>query len=226
MYEYRLHYIKRDALRYISHLDLMRAFERALRRAELPVAHTEGFHPHPKLGLGPAMPLGVESMAEYLDMTLLKEFPVRELEQRLNQALPPELSVRTVVPITQRVKPLTAVINRATYTYDEIIGGNLESLTHIMEELWEKPELWVARRAKDGGEKQVDIRPLWHSWKVAVEAEGVVIEAEFEIGSGGTVRPDELVRFLPEGIEIGRITRNGLWIVNEKGRFLPTDLVG
>lgn len=224
MPNYRLRYDKRGALRYISHLDLMRAFERAFRRAKLPVAYTEGFHPHPRVGLGPALPLGVESTAEYMDLTLNEALDPSALLSCLNLALPAELHVERVKLISANAKPLTAVINRATYTYDDILGANLQTLSAIVGELWERPELLVNRRAKDKGEKQVNIRPLWHDWKVEGDDGRPLIVTEYEMGNNGSVRPDELLKFFPQDITVGSISRTGLWILNDHGKILPDDL--
>ncbi|HEX2954476.1 MAG TPA: TIGR03936 family radical SAM-associated protein [Bacillota bacterium] len=226
MPDYRIRYEKRGALRYISHLDLMRTFERAFRRAELPVAFTEGFHPHPRVGLGPALPLGVESTAEYLDLSLTGDIDPMSLQSRLNQSLPPNLHVTQVKLIHIKAKPLTAVINRATYLYDEITGSEGLALEEIMQELWERNELWVNRRTKEKIEKKINIRPLWHGWKVEEGKDGLSIVVEFEISNNGSVRPDEFLNFLPETIYVGRVSRTGLWIQNDLGRFLPDDLVG
>jgi radical SAM-linked protein len=226
MSDYRLRYEKRGPLRYISHLDIMRAFERAFRRASLPIAYTEGFHPHPQVGLGPALTLGIESTAEYMDLSLTEDMEPQQLSDRLNQALPPELHVDEVKMMRIKAKPLTAVINRATYMYDEVLGADRQALEGLLQKLWNGNELWVTRRSKGKGEKEVNIRPLWYDWQVQGDDLHPAIQMEFAIGNQGNVRPDEILKFFPENIIVGHIARTGLWVVNEHGRFLPSDFTG
>ncbi len=87
-------FTKTGAMRYISHLDLMRLFTRALRRADLPVKITEGFNPHPKVSLKKALKLGVESENEEA-LIILKEFiNPKEFQQRLEEQLPEGITIK------------------------------------------------------------------------------------------------------------------------------------
>ncbi|MFN8389475.1 MAG: TIGR03960 family B12-binding radical SAM protein [Bdellovibrionota bacterium] len=93
----RLRYEKMDRARYIGHLELVSMFHRAARRAEIPLAFTQGFHPLPKLAFGPPLQLGVGSRAEYVDMYLIAEMSQRECMERLNGALPPGIQVQNAI---------------------------------------------------------------------------------------------------------------------------------
>lgn len=93
---YRLRFSKREALRFISHHDLMRVFELALRRSGLKVAHTQGFNPHPKVSFALALPLGVESLDEIVDIDFEHEAepPAPEtIVQQLGKVMPPGLTL-------------------------------------------------------------------------------------------------------------------------------------
>ena len=93
----RLHYAKRGRLRFSSHRDFQRAFERALRRAGVPIAYSAGFSPHPKVSYAGAAPTGVASEAEYLEIALSLEQDPDEVRAALDAALPPGLDVIEVV---------------------------------------------------------------------------------------------------------------------------------
>ncbi len=82
----RIKYAKKSENRFTSHLDLVRIFDRTLRRAGIPVAYSQGFHPHPKISFGHPLPLGLKSIAEYADFTLSQPFP--EIENTLSKELP------------------------------------------------------------------------------------------------------------------------------------------
>ncbi|HZC71085.1 MAG TPA: TIGR03936 family radical SAM-associated protein [Jatrophihabitans sp.] len=94
----RIRYAKRGRLRFTSHRDFARAFERALRRAEVPMAYSAGFTPHPKISYVGAAPTGVASEAEYLEIGLVREVDVAELRAALDAALPAGLDIVEAVP--------------------------------------------------------------------------------------------------------------------------------
>ena len=84
----RIKYGKTEAGKFISHLDLSRAWERAFRRAQIPVAYSQGFNPHPKISFGSALAVGVTSSGEYLDVSLKKIIPLKEIKGELSKYLP------------------------------------------------------------------------------------------------------------------------------------------
>ncbi len=83
-------------MRYISHLDLMRLFQRALRRAEIPLKMSEGFSPHPKLSIKRALKLGIESEHEEASVVLQKEVACQEFLKRLQEQLPEGIELKHV----------------------------------------------------------------------------------------------------------------------------------
>ena len=89
----RIRYAKRGRLRFTSHRDFARAFERALRRSGIPIAYSSGFSPHPKISYMGAAPTGMASEAEYLEIGLQAEMDVAEVGQRLDAALPEGLDI-------------------------------------------------------------------------------------------------------------------------------------
>ena len=95
----RVHYTKRGRLRYSSHRDFQRAFERALRRAAVPMAYSAGFSPHPKVSYAGAAPTGVASEAEYLELGLAERCDPQRLRAALDASLPPDLDVLEVVEV-------------------------------------------------------------------------------------------------------------------------------
>jgi radical SAM-linked protein len=89
-------YAKRGKMRFASHLDVARAFERSVRRAGLPIAYSSGFTPHPKISYAGGAPTGVASEAEYLSLTLTSRIEADAVQERLNAALPDGIDVITV----------------------------------------------------------------------------------------------------------------------------------
>lgn len=95
----RVHYTKRGRLRFSSHRDFQRAFERALRRAAVPMAYSAGFSPHPKVSYAGAAPTGTASEAEYLEIALAERCDPERLRAELDRSLPPDLDVLEVVEV-------------------------------------------------------------------------------------------------------------------------------
>lgn len=94
MYKIRFSFSKRGAMRYISHLDLMRLFMRAMRRADLPLKMTEGFSPHPKLSIKRALKLGLESDNEEASIVLREFIKPEEFSERLQRQLPEGIEIK------------------------------------------------------------------------------------------------------------------------------------
>src|SRR5690242_17927100 len=93
----RLRYAKRGRLRFASHRDFQRALERALRRADVPMAYSAGFHPHPKISFANAAPTGTASEAEYVEISLAERCRPEAVRAALDSSLPPGLDVLRVV---------------------------------------------------------------------------------------------------------------------------------
>src|SRR5262249_47055140 len=111
---FRLRFAKGQEMRFTSHLDLMRSWERALRRADLPLAFTQGRRPHLKMSFGPPLPLGHRSRAEYFDLDFARP-PAVDLQHRLNARLPPGLEVLDYRPILFKAPSLMSLLEGASY---------------------------------------------------------------------------------------------------------------
>src|SRR5512138_2788102 len=111
----RITFAKQDALRYTGHLDLHKLWERAARRAELPLAYSQGFHPQPKMNMAAALPLGFSSRCEVMDMKLEHEIPLDDLPTRLNSTLPSGLQVVDVTQVDEGAPALQTQVASAEY---------------------------------------------------------------------------------------------------------------
>ena len=159
----RVKFSKTGALRYLSHSEVITTFLRAMRRAKLPLVYSKGYHPHPKISFGPALPVGVEGTSEYFDIELSvstnhtsKKTWARDIIFRINSCLPQGLEVLTATFITKNKKSLTDFISR--YEYEIIID---KTTTESINSFMSLPRYLTTR----GGET-VDIRPLVDKVKV------------------------------------------------------------
>jgi radical SAM-linked protein len=150
----RLRYAKRGPLRFASHRDFARAFERAVRRAGVPVAYSAGFSPHPKISYAGAAPTGVASDAEYLEVGLAARVDPAELRSRLDAALPQGLTVLDAVEAGAGSLADRLTASRWRLDFTDVPAADLERLVAAF---LARSELLVQRLTKDG-RRMVDAR--------------------------------------------------------------------
>ena len=142
--------------RYISHLDLMRVFQRAFKRAGLPLTHTQGFNPRPSVSIALPLSLGVESRCELLDFGLEVPLDCGEIREKLNASLVEGVFVREVYEQGEKIKNLALLQSRLVLEYDRQIPNDI---TEQLQNLFSRPELIVEKKGKNGMTQQ-DIIPL------------------------------------------------------------------
>jgi radical SAM-linked protein len=189
----RLTFAKDEPLKYISHLDLARTWERAFRRAGLPVAYSQGFSPHPRFQIAAALPVGVTGRAELLDVWLTECLMPEEVLSQLGPALPSGLVVLSTEPVELRAPSLQAEMRAAEYRATVHSQEPVEAVRGRIEALLSEPTLPRQRHHK--GKLQIyDLRPLVQS--VVVEpgqAGGFVLQLRLQAGPEGAGRPDEVL---------------------------------
>ena len=142
--------------RYISHLDLMRVFQRAFKRAGLPLIHTQGFNPRASVSIALPLSLGVESRCELLDFDLENSVNCGEIREKLNAALIDGVYIREVYEQGQKLKNLALLQSRLVLEYD---GQIPDEAAEQIQNLFSRPELIVEKKGKNGISQQ-DIIPM------------------------------------------------------------------
>jgi len=153
----RLLFEKRGNAVWISHLDLMRLFQRAFKRAGLPLKHTQGFNPRPSVSIALPLSVGVESGCELLDFELEGEYPGSEaVRDRLNRALVSGVRVLDVYEAGRKIKELALLRCRVKLEYD---SGVPEGLTDRIRRVFASESLLVEKKSKNGPVQQ-DLIPM------------------------------------------------------------------
>ncbi len=165
---YRLTFAKRDEARWLSHLELVNAVYRSLRRSGLPLSFSAGFHPLPRAAFHGALPVGVESQAETLDLALAAAVSERQVLEGLNQALPPGLKILQVRHLPGKPKPprLEAVLYRVTSP--QAVFREEKAARFLAQK-----EVWVMR-PRPKRTTQVEVRSLVAHLKVASPREALL----------------------------------------------------
>jgi radical SAM-linked protein len=186
----RVHYAKRGRLRFTSHRDFARAFERALRRAEVPMGYSAGFSPHPKISYVGAAPTGVASEAEYLEIGLSRESDPEAIRQALDEALPDGLDIVEVVAAGPGSLPARM---EASHWRVELPGVSAEDAARALAALLACAELSVERLTKDG-RRSINVRPAIVHAEVAPGERAILVMVVRQVTP--SVRPDDVLAAL------------------------------
>jgi radical SAM-linked protein len=198
----RITFVKQGALRYTGHLDLHKLWERAARRAELPLAYSLGFHPQPKMNMAAALPLGFSSRCEIMDMKLEQDIPLNDLTTRLNSTLPSGLQVVGIEQVDERAPALQTQVAAAEYevTLSEPVDGS--GLKQRIASVIASVSIPRERRGKT-----YDLRPLIEDLELRQDDK---IRMRLTAREGATGRPEEVLDVLGIAFEDTRIERTRL----------------
>lgn len=155
----RIVFAKGQAIKYISHLDLVRTWERAFRRAGLPLIYSQGYNPRPKIAFGAALPVGLTSSAEVLDVWLSPALAAESLAQVLGPQLPAGLKILQVSEVALSLPSLQSCMQWAEYRVTLPSELSKQELERRIASLLDAPSL-MRQRLHKGKERAYDLRPL------------------------------------------------------------------
>ncbi|MEZ4710023.1 MAG: TIGR03936 family radical SAM-associated protein [Caldilineaceae bacterium] len=197
----RILYEKGEAVKFISHLDEFRLWERALRRADLPLLYKQGFNPQPHIQFASPLGVGFTGVAEPIDITFAPPLPLDELRTRIQAKLPPAVQIHAIEEVPLKTTALQSVLIGADYSIiiyaepDEIDPQQIET---AIADFLAKDELWSERERK-GAKYRYNLRPLiyelrYEGYDAASEEHRIFLRVQQREGATG--RPDEVVSAL------------------------------
>jgi len=190
----RLRFTKRGEARFLSHLELAHLFYRAAKRADLPLCYSEGFHPLPRIVFATALPVGLESLTEMVDMELEDRITPLEVMERLNPMLPPGIGITNVeeVPLSSSA---SSFLHRSVYWIpSDHLFSKEQTLSRVHKAL-EKREFLLYQERK-GKKRRVDILPLIEKMEVKERSDEMCrwgVELVLRMGMGRTAKPSEIL---------------------------------
>lgn len=221
MINIRAKFRRDDEVKFISHLDLMKVFERAIRRARLPIAYSQGFNPHPGMVFGLPLGVGVTSEAEYADFEVTDDnISVKAFVEELNAQLPEGLEILSA-KVRNTKQNIMSIIAASEYT--AIIGTNSDCTEKILKQsiqrYLEQKEIIVAKRTKNGI-KDTNIRDMIYDLNFELQTLGSLKVIRFTMlvsaGSKANLKPDLLIEslcaFLGIDFDIDRVHRTKLFV--------------
>ena len=184
--------------RFISHLDLMRLFQRAFKRAGLPLTHTQGFNPRPSVSIALPLSLGAESHCELLDFDLEQPVPLDDIRDRLNASLIGGIRVREVYDNGAKIKYLALLQSRLTLEYDGGIPAGAEA---AIGQLFAREALVLEKKNRNGVTQQ-NIIPMIRRLEIARQSEGELVLSLLHCCQNPSLNPMQLgaaiEKYLPE----------------------------
>ena len=212
MQEVRLKFSKTGRAKYISHLDINRAFARAFSRAGVPLFFTEGFNPHPYMSFSLPLSLGVESLCENVDIRLPDDYPLPEVKEKMNAALPEGIRISDIY--ADFMQP--AEIAYSDYVFQFEFTDNEEALNRL-ENVLNSDEILALKKAKKGKRrimKETNIKEFIVSHNISIRKERIVLNIRLLAGPEKNLNPsllfDTLIRLIDMDYEYKEISRISL----------------
>lgn len=188
----RIKFSKTGALVYIGHLDVMRYFQKLFRRAQIPIAYSEGFSPHQILSFSHPLPLGMESYGEYADIELTEGVSSLEAIDRMRNESVPEIEILSFKQLEDRTENAMASVKAARYTVDLNGDKKLKDISDIIAKFLDYKEFIVTKVTKKTT-KEEDLRPL--VYECFINDAGLV-EMLISSGSVNNVKPEVMLNAL------------------------------
>jgi len=196
MQRLRIRFCRGEETKFISHLDIMRLWQRALHRAGIPLAYTEGFSPHPRISLAAPLPVGITSQAELMDIFCTKWVSPHSFTTAVSRQLPPGIKILQVYPVAPTMPSLQSQVGYAEYEVEVETEKDKQDIESALASLLSVKHLpWHHER--DTGTRNYDLRALiddlwlfdWHSGYGTI---GMRLRCD----SGGSGRPEQVAAAL------------------------------
>ena len=219
----RVRWTKQGRIRFCGHRDSARIWERAVRRADLPVSYTQGFTPRPRIAFGLALATGQESVAEYLDVDL--RLPpeevfgrAAELPERLTAALPDGMAVTDACPLMPGAVSLQEAVTSCTWEF--ALADADRALAAGWVERVRSAESLPLERERKGRTTTSDVRSAVGALRLTDAPSGSILVAELGT-KPRAVRPAEFLRLTAQPLPAGRVRRLHQWIMRDGERYEP-----
>lgn len=208
IFKYRVKISKENELRYISHLDWQNTIIKMLYRSGLNLCFSQGFNPTPKISLGIALPLFVESDCELIDIDIYDNRGVEELKSIFNRILPENIKVKEIKKITKQTESIDILAQWALYSFSPFKKGILknEDLLYIKDKISSSNEIFIEKINKKGIKKLVNIKQSIKS----IEVNDDVIYMILKTGQSEdipSVKPDDVIKLYIDNVDFRIIRR-------------------
>jgi radical SAM family uncharacterized protein/radical SAM-linked protein len=211
--EAKFHYLvtfsKKEAMRYIGHLDLQRLMIHTFRRLQIPIATSQGFRPKPKIWFTAPLGLGIGGENEILGFSTPMSIDPVDILQRMNAILPPGIVWKDCREVGLNEAKQSRIASSATYHF-VVAGDANQGVEDLVSDILQKEEIWVTRKK---GDRRVNVRSFLHDLTYDDTRKEIIAHCDYTVD--GTIRPDQLVQqFSEKEIAVNRIFRQSITYEN------------
>ena len=198
----RIKFRKWGSMKFIGHLDMMRYFQKAIRRANIDICYSEGFSPHQIMSFAAPLGVGITSDGEYFDIEVNSSFSTEEAMKRLNAAMVEGVEVTGYVRLPDNAKTSMAIVAAADYRLSVKEGYSsplsaAEWANSIKEYFTDAKSFVIVKQTKKS-EREVDLKPLVYEFKVKEDESGPVFFLKVSTGSIDNIKPELVLASLYE----------------------------
>ena len=222
----RIKFQKYGVMKFIGHLDIMRFFQKVMRRADIPIAFSGGFSPHMIMSFANPLGVGITSEGEYFDIELTEEIDMKAAVERMNQVVVEGIHVVNMVPISDNKKETgMSIVAAADYLSSLKAGTFPENLEEYAKDFFAQSEIVVSKKTKKS-EKEVNIKPLIYNFEVR----GQQIYMRVATGSVENLKPELVMQafcdYMKMDLEDNSFAHHRLDVLKkENGQFVGLDQV-
>lgn len=227
----RIKFRKWGSMKFIGHLDMMRYFQKAIRRANIDICYSEGFSPHQIMSFAAPLGVGITSDGEYFDIEVNSSFSTEEAMKRLNAAMVEGVEVTGYVRLPDNAKTSMAIVAAADYRLSVKEGYSsplsaAEWANSIKEYFTDAKSFVIVKQTKKS-EREVDLKPLVYDFKVKEDESGPVFFLKVSTGSIDNIKPELVLASLYEKCGLTydenaiQIHRLEVYARDEQEEFIP-----
>lgn len=188
----RIKFAKEGTMKFIGHLDIMRYFQKVMRKADVDIRYSEGFSPHQIMSFAAPLGVGTTSRGEYVDIEVLSTDSSKEMVRRMNEAVVEGIEILSFRRLPDTAANAMSIVAAADYRVAFREGKepkDWDSFAAALQELTDQKEILVLKKTKKG-EKETDIRPMIHE----LRAEEKTVFMRIATGSAANLKPDVVIQ--------------------------------
>ena len=225
--KYRVKFTKGEEIKFIGHLDILKLFQRAIKRAGLPIDYSKGFNPHQLISFANPLNLGFTSLGEYCDMVMKEDIEPKDIISRLNEVMPDGIEILNAVRLSETADNAMASVMAAQYTVRPDDKLSLENLDENIKAFMGQQTIMAEKKTKNNL-KQTDIKPDIFKFENISKDGNVILRFFLAAGSLRSVKAELVLKSFYEFLNLEfdrykmRYCRDDLFRLQD-GKYLPLD---
>ena len=204
MYKYAVGFSKTGTICYTSHLDIMRLFNRVIKRAGIKLAYSHGFNPHPKMVFAQPLSLGYTGLNEYIEIETTEDHEPGYIAEKLSELMPPGLDIKGCERMAEGRKTLAAMTVAAEYMIEIPLAEPVDMSDGEIAELYMRQDriITLKKQKKKKVPVEIDIKPMIRQLQVSQQDGLIVIDTVLDSGSISNLSPELLIKTFTERLGI------------------------